>query len=56
MLSDILCLKHWSQLAKLVSQLQPEPPVPLIVHLEELLHLGEVLSALVCVQQPQEGG
>ncbi len=56
MLSNILGLEHGAQLAELMGQLEPEPPVALVVHFQELLHFWQVLSALVRVQQAKKWG
>ena len=39
---------------KLLRQLQPEPPVALVIHLEEVWQFGQVLAPAVHVQQGQE--
>ena len=41
--------------AELIGKLNV-PPIPLIVHLEELLELGQVFVALLLIQQFEEVG
>ena len=48
---DVLRGHHLHQAGQLGGELQSEPPVPLVVHLEELLQARQVLAAVSWTEQ-----
>lgn len=53
---DFLRREEWYQETELVSKLLPEPPVPVVVHLEELGQPGQVLASPLRFQHSKEVG
>ena len=52
--SELCWCEQWNKDTQLFRQLKAEPPVPLVVHFEELLQPGKVGVPLLLPQQFEE--